>query len=207
MTINELTVLCTLLSKNVESLESDLKQIKLTYGVAYTKLIMKMGAQTQGRNEHEVESDFDFTITEDISTANVSVTTAGVEISIASPEDKTVETSDDSNDITLAETLIEIRKSLTKPQKFTIKEREKLLAKFFERRKKKLAAERSEAIRNKPPTRTQVKNMMITYLKHMGKYTHQQLKHKSLEELQKLYQKEQKRIDDFKPMDDANNNK
>ncbi|GJW29153.1 hypothetical protein Tco_0046028 [Tanacetum coccineum] len=42
---------------------------------------------------------------------------------------------------------------------------------------------------------------MITYLKHMGKYTHQQLKHKTLEELQKLYQKEQKWINDFKPMD------
>ncbi|GKB38088.1 hypothetical protein Tco_0883030 [Tanacetum coccineum] len=35
----------------------------------------------------------------------------------------------------------------------------------------------------------------------MGNYTHQQLKHKILEELQKLYQKEQKWINDFKPMD------
>nr|GEV64960.1 hypothetical protein [Tanacetum cinerariifolium] len=75
-------------------------------------------------------------------------------------------------------------------EQFTIKEMEKLLVEFFERRKKQLAAERSGAIRNKPTTRTQVKNRMITYLKHMGKYTHQQLKHKSLEELQKLYQKE-----------------
>nr|GEW75669.1 hypothetical protein [Tanacetum cinerariifolium] len=32
---------------------------------------------------------------------------------------------------------------------------------------KQLAAERAEAIRNKPPTRTQVRNRMITYLKHM----------------------------------------
>ncbi|GKC00368.1 hypothetical protein Tco_0986504 [Tanacetum coccineum] len=42
MTLHELTVLCTTLSKKVESLESDLKQKKLTYGVAYTKLIMKV---------------------------------------------------------------------------------------------------------------------------------------------------------------------
>nr|GEY61700.1 putative reverse transcriptase, RNA-dependent DNA polymerase [Tanacetum cinerariifolium] len=34
--------------------------------------------------------------------------------------------------------------------------------------KKQLAAKRVEAIRNKSPTRTQIKNMMITYLKHMG---------------------------------------
>ncbi|GKC85581.1 hypothetical protein Tco_1141298 [Tanacetum coccineum] len=48
MTLYELMVLCTTLSKKVESLESDLKQTKLTYGAAYTKLIMKVvdvGAQ------------------------------------------------------------------------------------------------------------------------------------------------------------------
>ncbi|GJT61066.1 hypothetical protein Tco_1004599 [Tanacetum coccineum] len=42
MTLHELTVLCTTLSKKVESLESDLKQTKPTYGSAYTKLIMKV---------------------------------------------------------------------------------------------------------------------------------------------------------------------
>ncbi|GKB46114.1 hypothetical protein Tco_0896867, partial [Tanacetum coccineum] len=38
----ELTVLCTTLSKKVESLEGDLKQIKKVYGAAYTKLIKKV---------------------------------------------------------------------------------------------------------------------------------------------------------------------
>ncbi|GJY48529.1 putative ribonuclease H-like domain-containing protein [Tanacetum coccineum] len=42
MTLNELTVLCTTLSKKVETLESDLKKTKLTYGAAYTKLITKV---------------------------------------------------------------------------------------------------------------------------------------------------------------------
>ncbi|GKA29070.1 hypothetical protein Tco_0715315, partial [Tanacetum coccineum] len=86
-------------------------------------------------------------------------------------------------------------------EKYIIKERARLLVEFFERKKKQLAAERAEAIRNKPPTRTQVRNMMITYLKHMGKYTHQQLKHKNFEEVQKLYKIEKKWIDDFKPID------
>ncbi|GJU96504.1 hypothetical protein Tco_1321260 [Tanacetum coccineum] len=67
---------------------------------------------------------------------------------------------------------------------------------------KQLAAERAEAIRNKPPTRTQVRSRVITYLKHIGKYTHQQLKHKNFEEVQKLYIREKKWIDDFKHMDD-----
>ncbi|GJR92763.1 hypothetical protein Tco_0264937 [Tanacetum coccineum] len=94
-----------------------------------------------------------------------------------------------------------VRLTHEEQEKYTIEERATLLAEYFERRKKQLAAERAEAIRNKPPTRAQVRNRMITYLKHMGKYTHQQLKHKTLEELQKLYQKEQKWINDFQPMD------
>ncbi|GKB54106.1 hypothetical protein Tco_0904859, partial [Tanacetum coccineum] len=94
-----------------------------------------------------------------------------------------------------------VRLTHEEQEKYTIEERATLLAEYFERRKKQLVAERAEAIRNKPPTRAQVRNKMITYLKHIGKYTHQQLKHKTLEELQKLYQKEQKWINDFKPMD------
>ncbi|GJX17466.1 hypothetical protein Tco_0218298 [Tanacetum coccineum] len=60
-----------------------------------------------------------------------------------------------------------IRLTHEEQEKYTIKERATLLAEYFERRKKQLAAERAEAIRNKPPTRAQVRNKMITYLKHM----------------------------------------
>ncbi|GJR46674.1 uncharacterized mitochondrial protein-like protein [Tanacetum coccineum] len=94
-----------------------------------------------------------------------------------------------------------VRLTHEEQEKYTIEERATLLAEYFEIRKKHLVAERAEAIRNKPPTRAQVRNKMITYLKHMGKYTHQQLKHKTLEELQKLYQKEHNWINDFKPID------
>ncbi|GJR17808.1 hypothetical protein Tco_0966335 [Tanacetum coccineum] len=52
ITLNELTILCTTLSKKVETLESDLNQTKLTYGAAYTKLIMKVK-----KLEHKVKSN------------------------------------------------------------------------------------------------------------------------------------------------------
>ncbi|GJT22267.1 putative ribonuclease H-like domain-containing protein [Tanacetum coccineum] len=42
LTLNKLTVLCTTLSKKVENLQNDLKQTKLTYGAAYTKLILRV---------------------------------------------------------------------------------------------------------------------------------------------------------------------
>ncbi|GJW95656.1 hypothetical protein Tco_0175328 [Tanacetum coccineum] len=95
-----------------------------------------------------------------------------------------------------------VRLTHEEQEKYTIKERARLLEEFFERRKKQLAAEKAKAIRNKPPTRTHVRNMMITYLKHMGKYTHQQLKNKNFKEIHKLYEREKNWIDDFKPIDD-----
>ncbi|GJR50563.1 hypothetical protein Tco_1401084 [Tanacetum coccineum] len=42
--------------------------------------------------------------------------------------------------------------------------------------------------------------MMMTFLKNMGRFTHGQLKGKSYEELQRLYEKEQKWINDLVPM-------
>ncbi|GKC24359.1 hypothetical protein Tco_1026509 [Tanacetum coccineum] len=48
-----------------------------------------------------------------------------------------------------------VRLILEEKEKYIIEERARLLAEFFERRKKHLAAKRAEAIRNKPPTRTQ----------------------------------------------------
>ncbi|GJT21395.1 hypothetical protein Tco_0891332 [Tanacetum coccineum] len=73
--------------------------------------------------------------------------------------------------------------------------------------RKIFAAQRAAEIRNRPPTRTQLRNQMITYLKHMGKYTHNQLKSKSFEEIQKLYKKEQQWINDFVPMSDDSGKK
>ncbi|GKB40167.1 hypothetical protein Tco_0885109, partial [Tanacetum coccineum] len=69
-----------------------------------------------------------------------------------------------------------------------------------EERKKLLAEERATAVRNKPPARTQLRSLMMTYLKHTGKYRHNQLKKKTFEEIQALYIKEQERDADFVPI-------
>nr|GFC89825.1 hypothetical protein [Tanacetum cinerariifolium] len=61
-----------------------------------------------------------------------------------------------------------VRLTQEEQEKYTVKERSKLLAKFFVRRKKQLAKERAEAIRSKPPIKTQLRNLMMTYLKHTG---------------------------------------
>nr|GEW32144.1 hypothetical protein [Tanacetum cinerariifolium] len=51
---------------------------------------------------------------------------------------------------------------------YTVEERSKLLAGLFDRRKKHLAKKRAEAIRSKPPIKTQLRNLTMTYLKHRG---------------------------------------
>ncbi|GJV14436.1 hypothetical protein Tco_1359759 [Tanacetum coccineum] len=137
MTLHELTVLCTTLSKKVESLESDLKQTKLTYGAAYTKFIMKvkklenriksskarrrvrlivsedevqMGAQTKGRHEHDLEPDFEFTAPKVVYTAETDISTTNVPVSIAGAEVSTA-----SPEVkTAAESLVYIRRSAAK---------------------------------------------------------------------------------------------
>nr|GEV97451.1 hypothetical protein [Tanacetum cinerariifolium] len=60
-----------------------------------------------------------------------------------------------------------------------------------------LAKERAEEIRSKPPSKSQLRNLMMTYLKHTCRFTHAQLKSRSFEEIQKLYTKEQKWVDAF----------
>ncbi|GKC75557.1 hypothetical protein Tco_1126331 [Tanacetum coccineum] len=85
-------------------------------------------------------------------------------------------------------------------EKYIVNERAKLLAEFFERRKKQLAEERVAAIRNKPPTRTQLRSLMMAYLKHTGRFKHNQLNKRSFEEIQALYIKEQEKVAHFVPI-------
>nr|GEV75030.1 hypothetical protein [Tanacetum cinerariifolium] len=93
-----------------------------------------------------------------------------------------------------------VRLTHEEKEKYTVEERSKLLAEFFKRRKKQLEKERAEAIRSKPPTKTQLRNSMMTYLKHTGRFTYAQLKSRRFKEIQKLYIKEQKWVDAFVPI-------
>ncbi|GJT08673.1 reverse transcriptase domain-containing protein [Tanacetum coccineum] len=128
LTLNELTVLCTLISKKVESLESDLKLTKQTYGVPYTKLIMKVK-----KLEHKVKlitarrkrrSDEDlmyetgvYDYPEGFTGPSISittaepVTTAGEGVSTARAIPKEVSTAEPDMDVTLAKALVDLLKS------------------------------------------------------------------------------------------------
>ncbi|GJT13288.1 hypothetical protein Tco_0860330 [Tanacetum coccineum] len=100
-----------------------------------------------------------------------------------------------------ADALLAARLQEKEREQFSIDEQARFLVETIAERKRFFAAQRAEQIRNKPPTKIQLRNKMITYLKNMGRFTYNQLKNKSFEEIQKLYEKEQKWIKDFIPMD------
>ncbi|GJT01831.1 putative ribonuclease H-like domain-containing protein [Tanacetum coccineum] len=74
-------------------------------------------------------------------------------------------------------------------ENFTIEERAKLLHDTIAAQRRFLAQQRSEVIRNKLPSKTQLRNQMMTYLKHVGGKKHSDLKTKNFEEIQVLYEK------------------
>ncbi|GJU36352.1 ribonuclease H-like domain-containing protein [Tanacetum coccineum] len=57
--------------------------------------------------------------------------------------------------------------------------------------------QRSEAIRNRPPTKNQLRNQMMTYLKHVGNFKHSELKSKKFEDIQAMYEKIKRSDEDF----------
>ncbi|GJT76694.1 hypothetical protein Tco_1043419 [Tanacetum coccineum] len=82
-------------------------------------------------------------------------------------------------------------------EQFTIEEKARFLHDTIAAQRKFLAQQRSEAIRNKPPTKNQLRNQMMTYLKHVGNYKHAELKIKKFEEVQALYEKIKRSDEDF----------
>ncbi|GJU37115.1 hypothetical protein Tco_1185469 [Tanacetum coccineum] len=82
-------------------------------------------------------------------------------------------------------------------EQFTIEERAKFLHDTIAAQRKFLAQQRSQAIRNKPPTKNQLRNQMITYIKHVGNYKHADLKSKKFEHIQALYEKIKRFNEDF----------
>ncbi|GJZ11295.1 hypothetical protein Tco_0546054 [Tanacetum coccineum] len=82
----------------------------------------------------------------------------------------------------------------------SIEEKSKLFVELLEKRKKHFAALRAQEKRSKPPTKAQKRNTMSTYLKNMAGYKHNQLKSKSYDEIQEMFDKEMKRVNTFVDM-------
>ncbi|GKC22307.1 hypothetical protein Tco_1024457 [Tanacetum coccineum] len=150
------------------------------------------------------------------------VTTAGEVVTTASPTETTT-----ADDLTLAQTLIEIRSAKSKvkgvvigeqtmidadyqmaqqmqaeeQEKLSIEEKSKLFVQLLKARKKHFATIRAKEKRNKLLTKAQKRNTMSTYLKNMTGYKHNHLKYKDLMNIKKLFDKAMKSVNTFVDMD------
>ncbi|GJX18180.1 hypothetical protein Tco_0219012 [Tanacetum coccineum] len=71
-----------------------------------------------------------------------------------------------------ANTLLAERLQEAEREQFTIEQRAKFFHDSIVAQRKFLAVQRAVAIRSKPLTKTQLRNQMITFLKYVGRYTH-----------------------------------
>ncbi|GKB62396.1 hypothetical protein Tco_0918582 [Tanacetum coccineum] len=86
-------------------------------------------------------------------------------------------------------------------EELTIEERSKMFVELMNKRKKHFAKLKAEEQRRKPSTKAQKRNTMSTYLKNMARYKHNQLKTKSFEDIQILFDKAMTRVNTFVDMD------
>ncbi|GJT79183.1 hypothetical protein Tco_1053525 [Tanacetum coccineum] len=99
-----------------------------------------------------------------------------------------------------ADRLLAERLQTREREELTDEEKGKLFMELIEKRRKHFAALRAQEKRNRPPTKAQKRTQMSTCLKHMGGYTYKQLKGKSFDEIQKLFDKDMKRVNTFVAM-------
>ncbi|GJU81300.1 hypothetical protein Tco_1283665 [Tanacetum coccineum] len=84
-------------------------------------------------------------------------------------------------------------------EELTIEEKSKMFVELMDKRKKLFLQELEQ--RRKPLTKAQKRNQMCTYLKNMAGFTHNHLKNKSFDEVQKAFNKTMSWIASFVPMD------
>ncbi|GJW68182.1 putative ribonuclease H-like domain-containing protein [Tanacetum coccineum] len=99
-----------------------------------------------------------------------------------------------------ADRLLAERLQIREREELTNVEKGKLFMELKEKRTKHFAALKVQEKINIPPTKAQKRTQMSTYLKHMGRYTYKHLKGKSFDEIQKLFDKEIKRVNTFMAM-------
>ncbi|GJZ99619.1 hypothetical protein Tco_0672170 [Tanacetum coccineum] len=99
-----------------------------------------------------------------------------------------------------ADRLLAERLQAREREELSIKEKSKLFIEIMNKRNKHFAELRAQEMRNKPPTKSYKRNQMSTYLKNIGTWKHSQLKSKSYEEIERLFEIEMKRMNTFIPM-------
>ncbi|GKC79069.1 hypothetical protein Tco_1129843, partial [Tanacetum coccineum] len=82
-------------------------------------------------------------------------------------------------------------------EQFITEQKTTLFKELLEQRRKHFAAKRAEEKRNKPPTQAQQRKIICAYLKNMGGKKPKDLKNKSFDSIQMMFDKAFKRVNTF----------
>ncbi|GJY54266.1 hypothetical protein Tco_0445930 [Tanacetum coccineum] len=166
-----------------------------TRSVLTLKPLLKIDPKDKGKKMIDEEGEFD-TESDDITEAEKKFRMLAKDEEVARKVQEEWEAEEEKKRINADKILAE---ELQKEErgKFTIEQRAKFLYDTIAAQRKFLAQQRSEAIRNKPPTRNQLRNQMMTYLKHVGGKKHSDLKTKTFEEIQVLYERLKRQDQNF----------
>ncbi|GKC70265.1 hypothetical protein Tco_1116148, partial [Tanacetum coccineum] len=89
------------------------------------------------------------------------------------------------------------RLQVEEQEELSVEEKAKLFQQLLEQRRKHFAAKSAEEKRNKPPTQAQQRKIMCTYLKNMEGKKPKDLKNKSFDYIQKMFDRAFKRVNTF----------
>nr|GEZ91499.1 hypothetical protein [Tanacetum cinerariifolium] len=89
------------------------------------------------------------------------------------------------------------RLQVEEQQELNDEEKETLFMQLLEKRRKLFAAKRAKEKRNKPPTQAQQRKIMCTYLKNMEGKKLTDLKNKSFDSIQKMFDRAFKKVNTF----------
>nr|GEU46163.1 hypothetical protein [Tanacetum cinerariifolium] len=162
------------------------------------KILYKVGLSA--RVESSDEESLDILNDEEIFAESVNVVEHAKEI---------VADKDLVDDITVTKALMEIKVAAVVSCKVTrrrakrvdYEEKSRLFVELMDKRKKHFTKLRAEEKRRKSQTKAQKTNQMCIYLKNMVGFTHNLLKNKSFDEVQKTFDKTMSWINSFVPMD------
>ncbi|GKC35247.1 hypothetical protein Tco_1047631, partial [Tanacetum coccineum] len=168
-------------------------------------------AQTQGRQEYDLEPNFEFTAPEEVYTAEPDISTAHVPVSTASAEVSTA-----------AESLVYIRRSTQEQERLGFEDAQRLQQQFDKEERQRIASVHEEASTFKPEELDNIQAQIEAdeelahrlqaqereryseadkaKLVHMGIHTLQQLRGYSFDEIKVLFEATVKRVNTFTPM-------
>ncbi|GJW39380.1 putative ribonuclease H-like domain-containing protein [Tanacetum coccineum] len=165
-------------------------------------------ASKQGRRINAIDADEDITpvnVQDDADNEMFDVDALnGEEVFVAGQNENVVEkvvdaAQDDIQakidvDYQLAERLQEQEQE---QEELAVEEKAKLFQQLLKQRRKHFAAKSTEEKRNKPPTQAQQRKIMCTYLKNMEEKKPKDLKNKSFDSIQKMFDRAFKRVNTF----------